>query len=142
MSNLLAELAGAEFAAQYESVNVTGCRVKKEDMSMSVDVESDAFPCVLPFAKLRATIREKFGVNKIAFNVKYKNFTINSGNINAFFENVREYACFRKPALLKVLAGSTAEFLQNTLVISIRFGGDEILVKENAECIIKEYSLQ
>ncbi|MBO5733992.1 MAG: PolC-type DNA polymerase III [Clostridia bacterium] len=139
MSNLLAELAGAEFAAQYESVNVTGCRVKKEDMSMSVDVESDAFPCMLPFAKLRAAIREKFGVNKITFNVKYKNFTINSGNINAFFENVREYTCFKKPALLKVLAGSTAEFSENTLVISIRFGGDEILVKENAESIIKEY---
>jgi len=139
MSNLLAELAGAEFAAQYENVNVTGCRVKKEDMSMSVDVESDAFPCVLPFAKLRAAIREKFGVNKIAFNVKYKNFTINSGNINTFFENVREYTCFKKPALLKVLAGSTAEFSENTFVISIRFGGDEILVKENAESTIKEY---
>ena len=69
MSNLLAELAGEEFASSYTGVNVTGCRIKKEDMSMSVDFESDAFPCVLPFAKLRAAIRAKFGVNKIAFNV-------------------------------------------------------------------------
>ena len=71
MSNLLAELAGSSFAEQYNSVNVTGCRVKKEDMTMSVDLESNAFPCELPFAKLRAAIREKFGVSKIAFNIKY-----------------------------------------------------------------------
>lgn len=139
MSNLLAELAGEEFASRYQSVNITGCRIKKEDMSMSVDVESDAFPCVLPFAKLRAAIRAKFGVDKISFLVKYKDFTPSDSNISDFYENVREYTCFRKPTLLKVLTGSTAKFRENTLVISTRFGGDEALTKENAQSFMKEY---
>ncbi len=139
MSNLLAELAGEEFASRYQSVNITGCRIKKEDMSMSVDVESDAFPCVLPFAKLRAAIRAKFGVDKISFLVRYKDFTLSDSNIYEFYENVREYTCFRKPALLKVLTGSTAEMRENTLVISTRFGGDEALTKENAQGFMKEY---
>ncbi len=139
MSNLLAELAGEEFASRYQSVNITGCRIKKEDMSMSVDVESDAFPCVLPFAKLRAAIRAKFGVDKISFLVKYKDFTLSDSNIYEFYENVREYTCFKKPALLKVLTGSTAKICENTLVISTRFGGDEILSKENAKSFMKEY---
>ena len=70
MSNLLAELAGISFAEQYNTVNVTGCKIKKEDMTMCVDLLSDAFPCELPFAKLRAAIRAKFGVSKITFNIK------------------------------------------------------------------------
>jgi len=139
MSNLLAELAGEEFASSYTGVNVTGCRIKKEDMSMSVDFESDAFPCVLPFAKLRAAIRAKFGVNKIAFNVTYKDFVLTGANLYDFYENVREYTCFRKPALLKVLTGSTAEYVDGVLTILIRFGSDEILNKENAKDFIESY---
>ena len=139
MSNLLAELAGEEFASRYQSVNITGCKIKKEDMSMSVDVESDAFPCVLPFAKLRAAIRAKFGVDKISFLVKYKDFTLSDSYISDFYENVREYTCFKKPMLLKVLTGSTASLRENTLVISTRFGGEEALAKENAQGFMKEY---
>lgn len=139
MSDLLAELAGVEFAARYENVNVTGCRIKKEDMTMSVDIESNAFPCMLPFAKLRAAIRAKFGVNKISFLVKYNDFRLTDSNIHDFYENVREYACFIKPTLLKVLTGSTAEFAEDTLIVSIRFGSDDILRKESADNLIKEY---
>ncbi len=139
MSNLLAELAGVDFAARYENVNVTGCKIKKEDMSMSVDLESGAFPCVLPFSKLRSAIREKFGVTKITFNIKYTDFKITENNKKAFFDNVRDYICFKKPALVKILTGSTAEIKDNKLTIFVRFGNEEILKNENAESIIKEY---
>ena len=139
MSNLLAELAGVDFAAQYNSVNVIGCKVKKEDMSMSVDLESDAFPCELPFAKLRAAIRAKFGVSKITFNIKYNNFKVTESNKTALYGNIRDYVCFKKPILVKVLTGSTAEINDNEIIIFVRFGSDELLVKEKADEIIKEY---
>ncbi len=139
MSNLLAELAGVEFASQYGTVNVTACKIKKEDMTMSVDMVSDAFPCMLPFAKLRKTIREKFGVSKISFSVKYADFKLTDGNIAAFYDNVREYICFKKPSLSKVLIGSVAKVLDNSLIIELRFGMEELLLKENADVIIKDY---
>lgn len=139
MSNLLAELAGVEFATQYESVNVTGCRVKKEDMTMSVDIESDAFPCVLPFAKLRTAIRAKYGVSKISFSVKYIDFKLTDDNISAFYDNVKEYICFKKPAMSKVLMGSSADIQDNTLVIHLRFGSEEILTDEAIDALISEY---
>ena len=138
MSDLLAELAGSEFASQYD-VNVTACKVKKEDMSMSVDVESDAFPCVLPFAKLRAAIRERYGVSKISFNVKYIGFVLTNENKSAFYDNVREYVCFIKPAMAKIFVGSSLEFENNTLKISIRFGNEETLKKEHVDTLIKNY---
>ena len=138
MSDLLAELAGSEFASQYD-VNVTACKVKKEDMSMSVDVESDAFPCVLPFAKLRAAIRERYGVSKISFNVKYIGFDLTNENKSAFYDNVREYVCFIKPAMAKIFVGSSLEFENETLKISIRFGNEETLKKENIDALIKNY---
>lgn len=139
MSNLLAELAGVEFASQYDTVNVTACKIKKEDMTMSVDMISDAFPCVLPFAKLRKAIREKFGVSKISFSVKYADFNLTDENIDSFYDNVREYVCFKKPSLSKVLIGSIAKVLDNNLIIELRFGMEELLLKENADGIIKEY---
>ena len=138
MSDLLAELAGSEFASQYD-VNVTACKVKKEDMSMSVDVESDAFPCVLPFAKLRAAIRERYGVSKISFNLKYIGFDLTSENKNAFYENVREYVCFIKPDMAKIFVGSSLDFADNVLKISIRFGNEETLKKEHIDTLIKNY---
>ena len=139
MSNLLAELAGVEFASQYDTVNVTSCKVKKEDMSMNVDLESGVFPCALPFGKLRGAIRTKFGVSKITFNVKYIDFKITEENKKDFFNNVREYICFKKANLLKVLTGSSFEVCDNILTISIRFGNEEMLKKENADAFVKEY---
>lgn len=139
MSNLLAELAGVEFASQYDTVNVTSCKVKKEDMSMNVDLESGVFPCALPFGKLRGAIRTKFGVSKITFNVKYIDFKITEENKKDFFNNVREYICFKKPNLLKVLTGSSFEVCDNVLTISIRFGNEEMLKKENTDAFVKEY---
>ena len=139
MSNLLAELAGLEFAEQYNSVNVIGCKIKKEDMSMSVDLESDAFPCVLPFAKLRNAIRTKFGVSKITFNIKYLNFNITDSNKKAFYDNIRDYVCFKKPNLLKILTGSTADFTDDKMTIYIRFGSNDELIKESADTLIAEY---
>ncbi len=139
MSNLLAELGCVEFAQQYDSVNITGCKIKKEDMSMSVDVESNIFPCPLPFAKLRNAIREKFGVEKIAFNIRYVDFKINDDNKEAFFNNVRDYICFRKPSLVKVLTGSMFCLNNNILTISVRFGNTDVLIKESADVIIKDY---
>ena len=139
MSNLLAELAGVEFASQYDNVNVTGCTVKKEDMSMNVDLESGVFPCALPFAKLRALIRAKFGVSKIVFNIKYIDFKLTDGNKKDFFDNLREYLCFKKPDLLKILTGSTFDIEDNILTISLRFGNGEILARENADSILKQY---
>ena len=106
MSDLLAELAGVSFAEQYSSVNVTGCRIKKEDMSMSVDLESDTFPCELPFAKLRAAIRERFRVEKIAFNIRYIDFKITDNNKKALYDNIRDYVSFKKPELLKVMTNT------------------------------------
>ena len=142
MSNLLAELAGVSFAEQYKSVNATGCRIKKEDMTMSVDLQSDAFPCELPFAKLRAAIREKFGVSKITFNIKYLDFKITDSNKKAFYDNVRDYTCFKKPSLLKILTGSTAEFSDNKMTVFVRFGNDDELKKEAVDALISEYILR
>ena len=139
MSNLLAELAGVEFAVQYESVNVTNCTVKKEDMSMSVDMESDTFPCVLPFAKLRAAIRAKFGVAKISFAVKYINFKLTCDNINTFYDNVREYVCFKNPAMSKILMGSTAQICDDDLIIRLRFGTEEMLTSSGVDALISNY---
>ncbi len=139
MSNLLAELAGVEFAAQYESVNVTNCTVKKEDMSMSVDMESDTFPCALPFAKLRSAIRAKFGVAKISFAVKYINFKLTSDNINTFYDNVREYVCFKNPAMSKILMGSTAQICESDLIIHLRFGTEEMLSNAGVDTLISNY---
>ena len=139
MSNLLAELAGVEFASQYDTVNVTSCKVKKEHMSMNVDLESGVFPCALPFGKLRGAIRTKFGVSKITFKVKYIDFKITEENKKVFFNIVREYICFKKANLLKVLTGSSFEVCDNILTISIRFGNEEMLKKENADAFVKEY---
>ncbi len=142
MSNLLAELAGVEFAEKYTSVNVRGCKIKKDDMSMSVDLESDAFPCALPFAKLRTAIRTKFGVSKITFDIKYLNFKITDSNKTDFYDNVREYVCFKNASIVKVLTGSTAEISDNTLTIFVRFGTNESLLNENIITLIKDYILK
>ena len=139
MSNLLAELAGVEFAAQYDTVNVTGCRIKKEDMTMSVDMESYAFPCTLPFAKLRTAIRSKYGVSKISFAIKYIDFRLTDDNIGAFYDNVREYVCFKNPTLSKVLIGSVAKKDENILTIQLRFGTEEMLLSESVDSIMKNY---
>lgn len=141
MSNLLAELAGVSFAEQYNTVNVTGCKIKKEDMTMSVDLQSDAFPCELPFANLRAAIRAKFGVSKITFNIKYLDFKITDGNKKAFFDNIRDYVCFKRPQLLKNMTGSTAEFTESTMTVFVRFGSDDELLKESVDALISEYIL-
>ncbi len=138
MSDLLAELAGAEFASQYD-VNVVGCKIKKEDMSMSVDVESDAFPCVLPFAKLRTAIRARYGVSKISFNVKYIDFKLTNENKDAFYDNVREYVCYVVPDMTKILIGSSAELENGKLCIFVRFGGIDTLNSKNIAALIKKY---
>ena len=139
MSNLLAELAGVEFASQYESVFVTACKIKKEDMSMSVDIVSDEFPCALPFARFRAAIRDRYGVSTIRFSVKYPDFKLTENNINDFYNNVKEYVCFKKSSMSKILMGSNATFKDNILTINLRFGTEEILLNENIDEIIKEY---
>ena len=139
MSNILAELAGSEFAASYESVNLTGCRIKKEDMSMSVDLMSDAFPCVFPFDELKEIIHTKYGVSKVAFNIKYKNFELTDENKKDFYDNVRDYVCRKKPELLKVLTGSAAKISDNVLTVFIRFSTEEKFPKEKLGSMIEEY---
>ena len=137
MSNLLAELAGIEFASQYESVCVTACKIKKEDMSMSVDIVSDEFPCALPFARFRAAIRDRYGVSTIRFSVKYPDFKLTENNISDFYNNIKEYVCFKKSSMSKILMGSNATFKDNILTINLRFGTEEILLNENIDEIIK-----
>jgi len=141
MSNLLAELAGEEFAVRFSNVDITGCRVKKEDMSMSVDVASYAFPCALPFAELKTNIKRKFGVSKIIFSVKYLNFNITEDNKSLFFDNVREFIVSKKPNLLSAFTGSSFNIIDDKLIISLRFGDTEILLKEAVNTLIEEYIL-
>ena len=67
MAGLMVELAGEEFAAQYTTIHITGCKVKKDDMTMYIDILSDVFPCKFPFEKLKEKILHKFGIANINF---------------------------------------------------------------------------
>jgi len=139
LSDLLAELAGNDFAQRYSDVIVSGCKIKKEDMSMSVDIDSYAFPCVLPFSQLRSAIRERFGVDRIRFNVKYLDFALTDKNKQDFYSNVRDYICYKKSTLTKFFTGSTADFDNNKMSIALRFDDNGILVREGIGNVIKEY---
>jgi len=139
LSDLLAELAGNDFAQRYSDVIVSGCKIKKEDMSMSVDIDSYAFPCVLPFSQLRSAIRERFGVDRIRFNVKYLDFALTDKNKQDFYSNVRDYICYKKSTLTKFFTGSTADFDNNKMSIALRFDDNGILVREGIDNVIKEY---
>ena len=59
MSELFIELAGEEFASDYPFIHVTGCRVKKENMTMQVDIESDVFLSSMPLDAFKEKIVQK-----------------------------------------------------------------------------------
>ncbi len=140
MSQLLAELAGVEYAQDYECVDVTNCKIKKEDMSMILDLESGDFPCPILLSELRRRIQSKYGVKNIDITLKYPHFSLTGGNVDEFYEDVREYVCSKKPALLKYLTGSNAEICGGDFVVHTRFIDGETLIKEGVDVLIKEYA--
>lgn len=133
MANLLAELAGEEFAGQYGSVHVTGCKVKKETMSMYIDVESDEFPCTLPLDELKQKILQKFGISKVHLSFTFRSFLLTDENFTVFYETLLEMLCEQNPALTNILAGSTAKLTGDTLEISLRFGGEKTLLDQKID---------
>ena len=133
MSELFIELAGEEFASDYPFIHVTGCRVKKENMTMQVDIESDVFLSSMPLDAFKEKIVQKFGVTDVQFLFTYRNFTLCAENFPAFFEIFLEQLCAELPSLTNILTGSTAKLKQNTMHIFLRFGGEQTLQKQNID---------
>ena len=138
MSKLLAELAGEEFAAQYTMVTVTGCRVKKETMSMYIDIDSEEFPCTLPLDALKEKIFEKFGISKVHFAFQYRNFSLTDENFAAFYETVLKTLCEENKTLSNILLGSTGERKGDVLEISLRFGGERTLLEKSVDTLAEQ----
>ncbi len=133
MAELLVELAGEEFATQYHTVSVTGCKISKETMSMYLDIVSDEFPCALPMNVLKEKIVQKFGVSNVEIALSFRNFSLNDEILDAFYETLVELLCAKKPALKTILAGSSAQLKQNTLHIILRFGGENTLLQQGID---------
>lgn len=142
MAGLMVELAGEEFAAKYETMHITGCKVKKEDMSMQLDLLSDIFPCKFPIEKLKENIFRKFGISKINISFAFKEVDLTSENLGDFYSYIQEKMCADYPALAPILAGSTAEMTEDTMHIKLRFGGENTLLSKKidgyAEDLIRE----
>ena len=138
MTGIMVQLAGEEFAAKYPEVVTTGCRVKKENMSMEVDMESSVFPCSMPISELKEKIFEKFGITKVKINLKFKDFTLTEETTSAFYEYVCKCVCDKKTSLLNILAGSTLSFSENVLTINLKFGGESTLLEQKIDELFEE----
>ena len=133
MSNLMVELAGEEFAKQYDRVRVTGCKVFKETMEMQVHITCDGFPCEFPKEELKQKIYEKFGVRNIFFGFTYENAEISEKNLVELQIFLIESLCDKTPALLNILTGSVLELIDENIHISLRFGGEKTLVVQGVD---------
>ena len=112
-------------AAQYQTTHITSCKVKKEDMSMHIDIMSDVFPCSFPLDAFKEKIIQKFGIANIKFSLGFKNFELTKENLPMFYDQFREMLCAKHQALTNILTGSSAELDQNVLHIKLRFGGEK-----------------
>jgi len=133
MTGLMVELAGKDFAEKYKSSHITSCKVNKENMTMHVEISSDVFPCVLPLEELKSKIIQKFGVLNACFSITYKDFELTQDNLLAFYESVREILCQDNKSLSNILAGSTAELIDKTLNIHLKFGGEKTLLAQKVD---------
>ncbi len=138
MAGLMVELAGEEFAAQYQTTHITSCKVKKEDMSMHIDIMSDVFPCSFPLDAFKEKIIQKFGIANIKFSLGFKNFELTKENLPVFYDQFREMLCAKHQALTNILTGSSAELDQNVLHIKLRFGGEKTLVEQHIDAAAEE----
>lgn len=141
MAELLTELVGEEIASQHQTTHVLGCKIKKENMSMQLDVLSEVFPCEFPFDILKENVLRKFGISDVRISLKYKEFDITEKNMSLFYEIFCKMLCEENNALVNIFAGSTASLTQNELHIKLRFGGEKTLISQGidsaAEDILK-----
>ncbi len=135
MTDLLIALVGEELASKHQSVHITGCKIKKEDMTMYVDVVSDSFPCLFPFDILKEKVFHKYGIAKIKISLRFKDFTLTNENVAEFYDTLREMLCAENNALSNILAGSAASLTEDTLHIKLRFGGEKTLFSENVKSL-------
>ncbi len=142
MAELFAELAGEAFAASYPTIHITGCKVKKEDMSMLIDIESEEFPSSLPLEELKDKINQKFGISNIKCTFTYRNFSLTEENFSAFYDAFLELLCTENPSLTNILTGSSGKIEQDILRISLRFGGEKTLVNQGVDKLCEDLILK
>ena len=130
MVDLMAELTDEEFAASNNKTHITSCKVKKDDMSMNVEIFCEEFPCVMPIEEFKERVFQKFGVKKINLSFKYDNFKLTTENEEQFYSCICEIVCSEKQSLSNILTGSTAKILDDVLEISLRFGGEKTLTDQ------------
>ncbi len=138
MANLMVELVGADIAEQYKNIQITGCKIKKQDMSMHVDVVCNALPCDFPFDLLRKNVLEKFGIANVKINLQFDNLHLTADTVSAFYDILCNTLCEENSLLTNILAGSSAVLTEDTLHISLRFGGEKTLIAQGLDARIEQ----
>ncbi len=138
MANLLVELAGEEFAAQYPNLQITGCKVKKETMTMYLELVSEEFPCSFPKDELKQKILEKFGIRQVSFSYSFPGFALTDENFGEFYNTILELLCDEKNGLVNILTGSTGTLEDGKLMVSLRFGGEKTLETQQIHILTEQ----
>lgn len=123
-----------ELKPQFEGCAVEECDINKADGKMKITVNSGSVISFMVFRSVIKSIKEKFGLKSVEIEPHFKNCRFSE----AYYPSLVDAVYEKTAASRGFLDDSECEYENNTLTVSLAYGGADILTSEKCDSYMEK----